>query len=292
MQSKSHIQRFLTGSIGKGVAVLLLAQSFSSFGQTPPTAADTLSLYQSLQTEVSQGPGQHGDKEKPRASESVLSITGASALWAATFVFADEPLQQLSQNIRNGASDGFTDILEPLGRQKHWVPVAGAALVGGIALKDPMLRKAGIVSIGSIIVNGTLTDILKRSIGRYRPSTTTDNEMFDTPFSNSPHTSLPSSHTSTAFAVATSVATVYSKHRLVPPLAYGMATLVGLSRIHDNQHWATDVIAGAVVGYLSSKVVIYVYEVVNQKLKNRKQYFTIVPRMGPETAGVNASWVF
>ncbi|MCD4731280.1 MAG: phosphatase PAP2 family protein, partial [Bacteroidales bacterium] len=30
--------------------------------------------------------------------------------------------------------------------------------------------------------------------------------------------------------------------------SYSIATLVGLSRLHDGKHWATDVIAGAAIG--------------------------------------------
>jgi membrane-associated phospholipid phosphatase len=32
---------------------------------------------------------------------------------------------------------------------------------------------------------------------------------------------------------------------------YGAATLTGVSRIYNNQHWASDVLAGAAVGTIS-----------------------------------------
>ena len=38
-------------------------------------------------------------------------------------------------------------------------------------------------------------------------------------------------------------------------LAYGAATLTGVSRLVDDKHWLTDVVTGAVVGTLVSKTV-------------------------------------
>jgi hypothetical protein len=41
---------------------------------------------------------------------------------------------------------------------------------------------------------------------------------------------------------------------------YGGATLMGLSRIYNNQHWASDVMAGAAIGTLIGvKVVKYTH---------------------------------
>ncbi len=34
----------------------------------------------------------------------------------------------------------------------------------------------------------------------------------------------------------------------VAPLMYGGATMVGISRMHSNKHWASDVIMGAAIG--------------------------------------------
>lgn len=63
--------------------------------------------------------------------------------------------------------------------------------------------------------------------------------------------------------------------------------LVGLSRINDNAHWVTDVMAGATIGYLTSKGVNALYCVANQKLKNHKQKLLIYPQVGLKSGGVN-----
>lgn len=131
-----------------------------------------------------------------------------------TFALVYEPVQQFAQVNRSSVTDGVAKLVQPLGRQKNLVPVAGAAFVGGLLLKDPKLEKAGLVSLGSIVASSVITGSLKNSFHRHRPSATTENNIFDGPIKEVDNTSLPSSHTSTAFAVATSVATVYHDHKL------------------------------------------------------------------------------
>jgi len=73
------------------------------------------------------------------------------------------------------------------------------------------------------------------------------------------HSSFPSGHTTGAFAAATVFATEYRQKPLIPILSYSAATLIGLSRLTDNKHWATDVFVGAALGYLSGKQVVNNY---------------------------------
>lgn len=58
--------------------------------------------------------------------------------------------------------------------------------------------------------------------------------------------SMPSGHTSTAFASATHLAYAYGWWAGVPALA--VATYTGLSRIADDAHWYSDIVAGATLG--------------------------------------------
>jgi len=62
--------------------------------------------------------------------------------------------------------------------------------------------------------------------------------------------SFPSGHTSAAFMGASFIHYRYGWKYSVP--AYIAATYVGYSRVHSNQHYTRDVVAGAAVGILSS----------------------------------------
>ncbi len=66
---------------------------------------------------------------------------------------------------------------------------------------------------------------------------------------------FPSGHTATAFAIATVFATQYKDHIAVPIIAYSFASVVGITRMIEHEHWASDVFAGACLGYLCAKQV-------------------------------------
>ena len=68
--------------------------------------------------------------------------------------------------------------------------------------------------------------------------------------------SFPSGHSAAAFALATVVALQYRHRAWVPVMAYTIAAGVGLSRMTMDQHWASDVVVGAVIGHLVARLVV------------------------------------
>jgi membrane-associated phospholipid phosphatase len=78
---------------------------------------------------------------------------------------------------------------------------------------------------------------------------------------------------------------MYQDHKWVPVVSYSIATLVGLSRIYDNAHWASDVMAGAAVGFLSAKAMNGIY----RKLSHR---FLFLPRAGWHGGSVSLMYRF
>ncbi len=57
--------------------------------------------------------------------------------------------------------------------------------------------------------------------------------------------SFPSGHTASSFAAATALSTFYPN---VVPLVFGLATLVGASRVHLGHHFPSDAAVGALIG--------------------------------------------
>ena len=105
----------------------------------------------------------------------------------------------------------------------------------------------------SIIAGGLITPALKIVVGRERPSTTSAAFRFK-PFSN--NSSFPSGHATEAFAVATAIAENYPAW-WVQVLAYGTAGLVGYARVEQNSHFASDVVAGSLVGWSVARGVVH-----------------------------------
>ncbi len=67
--------------------------------------------------------------------------------------------------------------------------------------------------------------------------------------------SLPSGHTTTAFVTATSLTYTYGWKAAV--IAYPIAAFVGLTRLSDDVHWGSDVVAGAFLGYIVGRAATY-----------------------------------
>jgi membrane-associated phospholipid phosphatase len=90
----------------------------------------------------------------------------------------------------------------------------------------------------AIIANGLCTYGIKFITGRIRPD-------------GANRRSFPSGHTSSSFLAATIADDLYGSKIGVP--AYLLAGLTGLSRIHDNKHYLSDVIFGASLGIALGK---------------------------------------
>jgi hypothetical protein len=68
---------------------------------------------------------------------------------------------------------------------------------------------------------------------------------------------FPSGHTATAFSIATVIAKQYDQNLIVPVLSYAAASIVGITRIGESTHWASDVFVGAILGYLSATQIVH-----------------------------------
>ena len=103
----------------------------------------------------------------------------------------------------------------------------------------------------SIAAAGIVTPAIKTVVGRARPIRDLGKHWFQ-PF-NSGFQSFPSGHATNAFAMATAIATRYEDNRYIPAIAYGLATSVALARVHDRVHFASDVLAGGMIGHAVAK---------------------------------------
>ena len=154
--------------------------------------------------------------------------------------------------------------------------VIGAALYtyGRVAHK-PDIQALGWHGTESVILAGSTTWIFKTLAGRARPYVSKDTSPADFKlfggFMNGDRMSFPSGHTTTAFAAASAVTSeariIWPGHSwLVAPAMYGGATLVGLSRMYHDKHWASDVVVGAAIGtFTGIKVIRYTHSHPNNR---------------------------
>ena len=207
-------------------------------------------------------------------------VAGATGVF---FVLDDEINAEIKDN-RSSTTDDISELFEHFGNGAITLPaVAGFYLYGRFGENEKIERTA-LLAAESFLVSGLFSTIIKVGVGRHRPNKDNNSSQYDG-FSTS-NKSFPSGHTTTAFAIATVVANEYEDVPLAAPLAYGVATLAGLSRINDNQHWASDVFFGAVLGYFTSKTILKLHS-------NKKgRHFTIYPRANYQGGGLVLSSKF
>ena len=153
---------------------------------------------------------------------------------------------------------------------------AGIYLVGR-ADGQRRAQALGLHSVESILLAGAIGGGLKLLAGRQRPyadiNTPYDFQLWRG-FQGDKFRSFPSGHTIAAFAFASTLTRetqFWAPHAAfyVGTVFYGGAGLIGLSRIYNNQHWASDVMAGAAIGTLVGlKVVKYTHSNPGNRIDN------------------------
>jgi membrane-associated phospholipid phosphatase len=143
-----------------------------------------------------------------------------------------------------------------------------ATYVAGRVLRKPQTAELGLHTFESVVMAGMVTGVAKAAAGRARPVQDPDdpfNYNFARGLKHDPYRSMPSGHTTAAFAAASAatseVGAHWPRHKVLAGITlYTAAGLVGLSRMYNNQHWASDVVAGAAIGTFSGwKVVGYTH---------------------------------
>jgi membrane-associated phospholipid phosphatase len=108
-------------------------------------------------------------------------------------------------------------------------------------------------ALKSALLGGGATMVLKSITGRDRPVNSID-DPYSFHLFRIGDNSLPSGHATVAFALATSFARE-TPDKWTDLGFFTLATLTAYSRMHDDKHWASDVVLGAGVGILSARFV-------------------------------------
>ena len=164
----------------------------------------------------------------------------------------DQDIRQWVEDNGTSSSEDFSDVVTHFGDGGVLAGLIAVMYTTGELSKSNGLRKTALKSLESWLTTGVVVSVMKFTIGRARPYTDESSHSFH-PFSTgSRNYSFPSGHTSAAFAVATAIAE-QSRKAYVDIAAYTLASLVALSRVHEDKHWASDVFIGACLGYFIAK---------------------------------------
>ncbi len=150
------------------------------------------------------------------------------------------------QNIEGyflGHPDSIERATEPgefIGNEALVAPIVGTLFIVGRHSDDKRFQSFTYSLAQGVVIDAALTGSLKKIVGRERPN-------------GSNYFSFPSGHTSTSFMWATVVSRTYGFKAGLP--SYIAAGYVGFSRLQENAHHLTDVVAGATLGYIVGRTV-------------------------------------
>jgi undecaprenyl-diphosphatase len=217
------------------------------------------------------------------------AICGFALLEYALFLWADRPLAFYIFGLQTTQPGliGFFQSITDLGKAQWYLWPCGLAtifcgfLTRGKDVPQRYRRLCAYVTVrsfflfGTIALSGIAADIVKPIVGRARPWLLLHKNIYGfAPFTASAvWNGMPSGHTTTAVALAFSLSTLYPRLRV---LWFAYALVLGVSRIMVDAHYLSDVIAGAMLGWLTVHLfvrygMIHVWRVI----------FPIDSRIGP-----------
>jgi membrane-associated phospholipid phosphatase len=158
----------------------------------------------------------------------------------------DKPIHDAAQRSRSSGADDFFRNVEKFGTATYALPVLIGFYAVGWGVDDYNAKTVALDGFSAAVISGTVTSVFKEVTGRARPSSGHGPHHWE-PFSGDQ--SFPSGHATGAFSIAAVIGAHYD-NPWVATTAYTIASLVGVARIEQNAHWASDVVAGGLIGGL------------------------------------------
>lgn len=124
-----------------------------------------------------------------------------------------------------------------------WTPLATVLALdaAGLKSKNNIQNQLLLMSVGEGVMNAVLKPV-KYGVHRMRPNHSLDIKSF------------PSGHTATSFLGAEILRReTEGIHKGIGLGAYAVAAATAALRIYNNKHWLSDVVAGAVLGFISAR---------------------------------------
>lgn len=199
---------------------------------------------------------------------AAVGVFGASTL-------LDRTVRDETQSHRSAGKDDIAKAFRRIGQPEVYAVVGLGTIAAGLIAGDSRIVRSGGRITAGLLVAGTTSSLLKAVVGRRRPNG--GSGPYEIRFFSGQY-GWPSGHTTMAFALATGVSD--ELHSTPASIAlYGAATMTAWSRVNDNRHWLSDVLAGAVLGVTSAKLMNGHWRVLG----------ITGPRflLGPGTMGVN-----
>jgi membrane-associated phospholipid phosphatase len=194
---------------------------------------------------------------------------GVAAVTTLAFVYDDEIYDFVDGTFENEKWNTASKCTDVFGEEYFILPSLALTYTIGAVGEDCRLKNMSLAALQSFVYAEVASSGLKVLTCRLRPSEvnsqqsminsqqpTTNGQTWLGPFKSFKSTSFPSGHAMRSFALATTVAGFYPEKKWVGLVSYSLATMTSLGRVVSKEHWASDVIVGAALGYFIGRGVV------------------------------------
>ncbi|MEN9353478.1 MAG: hypothetical protein RL318_803 [Fibrobacterota bacterium] len=170
---------------------------------------------------------------------------------------ADQPVRGWMREHQDPTVSRVADVVRQAGNGWWTVPMIGGLWGTGWVLDSPREQRVAREATEALLFSTVVSQGIKYAAGRRRPAGTNDdpwlwNDTRDGTFGNS----FPSGHSQAAWSVLTVIGLEYKDVPGIAPLAFATAGACAVSRVYDNRHWTSDVVAGSLLGFASGWAVV------------------------------------
>jgi membrane-associated phospholipid phosphatase len=198
---------------------------------------------------------------------------GGSTVLIGAIIPMDEVLNIPFENWQTDFGNSFGKAGDVMGGLPFQFGLTGAALGVGAITKNKKWQHFALDNLQAQLFTGGITWITKELFHRARPETEEGAFAWYGPFNGGNNESFFSGHTSLSFSTATMIFLHTGKKWWVGLISYSLASAVGLSRMQQQKHWASDVVAGAIVGTATSQFIYHQ----QQKRRSQNEKLKILP---------------
>lgn len=177
-------------------------------------------------------------------------LTSAFVAGTLLLIEKDDAIREQVLESQDSSASRIVGRFEPLGHSAVEAAALGVTWLAARRAGRPRALEATGTAFEAYLWTLLITSVAKVAFGRERPEGTADAHGFwkgDTIF--------PSGHTSRSFAIAAVFADRYG--RPAAAIGYPLATLIGLSTVQRDTHWASDILAGAGLGLAIGKGIAF-----------------------------------
>lgn len=204
-----------------------------------------------------------------------------TALGVVGIVMAfDKPIHDfVLKNKDAGVLDEVANFGNVFGEVTGAAPLLLGTLAIGLVFDNDHAKRAAISSVGALALTQLVVETMKYSINRSRP----EKEQGPYDFNGfggvgATRASFPSGHSAAAWSIATVFAQEFGDdYKWAPIVAYSVAAMTSYARLNKDKHWASDVVLGAMIGYVSGQIM---HRVFKKYFKAKTENFFISPIIG------------